>query len=1469
MKKSETATLHFDLSHCPQGVAFTLQAGGGKRYRLTAYQNAPGKMDEHRKLNKALAVIPRSQLHRLTHFVEDLEMDADAVSVRRVVYPSIDEHPLPEIAVVFVNIPTKHRKRAIRRNATSLDNNFHPITLAHFGVAANAVNSEEMDEICVDADKIKSPLETAKSIVFHHPEIGSVNPIVARTVLDHHVKHTQDFQDLVEYIENHTPDSQQPWYQKTWATWINPDTDKEEPIPAKEDLKFRDGKKAKWPTNPDTGKPSLPLYDLTDEFNTPKRETGVLGAAQKVVYQVLKETKNDETLNGQLWTKQHGTTQKIQTNVESIPSPQSAGVAAAKLRGGASTIRDGAKGFAIKNTTSSFGLNLYDNELKFDQDTEMLSFPVKNWMNRALGVYVEFFKTDGSRISRDDNWDHSRSNLMKAIAFLFGDRLEPSDTQSIINIVTAGNQVFGVPCLTNPATLEFTWPKEASRATVLFGGFGAAEGFRDWDKDVDMLGSVLTAILSYGLTFLLMCLTVSGLAAKILQGLWKKAPLVLISAAAGLGIFVIFANRTKWAASKGLNVCLSEVSKKVVGIVYGQLGPVLDKTYQEAQEFGFHFLEEMRQFASTAEEAFVEIEVEEATEAVPYAGWALKVAAVTSNLAALTATRVELVLSPSTYMVEILRTMELTVTVKPDPTHDEDDPVWPLVGDHYVIQVRYPKGNGQEGGTTYTKTGPMRGISDQPIVVKFEQIPAGGKIEVVANIYSDNNWLAGRWHSGWLNADPDESDQLNVAGNIKENLVPLTADTSYSQKRRLAYSKEQNHFWQVTKFSIPDTLAGILDRGHVDDKLRQEFKENHSNLSSKVTVSITSKSRRWKLVDQDAGVTYSIIRKQISNLDGEAFHELGVQNETYATPGSPEVINDCGPDGHRLCERKNITINDMEHQLGYAWRASGQNLPRDYDSASDNGQMFGFQSISTLGEPQESIIEPSRGFSNPTYIAFNQFGLTPIFDLNPTDYKAVLNHGGAVPEAIITEFAKFSLVIPKSAQVTVSSVDKAWKLGLPGQDPLFSLRMATVIKDAQKQEVINVYSWPVPRLDNFYLDSRTYTTDNPIHHLRSVAFVPGQSNFDYETNKSWGCFRDVTIKDLAVHPHGYVIGADYDNHKLLVLRLPAEAVDEKDAPIAMPLSGEGLREGLLNQPVALTITPDGRILILEEGNNRVQAFDVKGNPVPCFLEGSTPFAVDAKFISDLDSRNVAEDLIQAFQMKVIPELAPLFSLDLSSVAALNDRKVDAALSEAFLNNGYAQQQEGEPQFSVTVTQKDALWLVTDCVTQTAYDVRVMADRRDQLLVFHCFAIDVGVKASGREWLVMDRVNAMTFEVTKHDTEFALIVQRLVSTMPLREEREGAISYMDMAVESKGYIYVLSRRRVKDTASEYRLDIYSPNGTPLLEEPQAGVNAAKLTVDQWRSLFTLNFDKLLGPNGRTEPGVSEWMPSTPGKPSAKA
>ena len=100
-------------------------------------------------------------------------------------------------------------------------------------------------------------------------------------------------------------------------------------------------------------------------------------------------------------------------------------------------------------------------------------------------------------------------------------------------------------------------------------------------------------------------------------------------------------------------------------------------------------------------------------------------------------------------------------------------------------------------------------------------------------------------------------------------------------------------------------------------------------------------------------------------------------------------------------------------------------------------------------------------------------------------------------------------------------------------------------------------------------------------------------------------------------------------------------------------------------------------------------------------------------------------------------------------------------------------------------------------------------------------------------------------------------------MPLRTD-PAAVTYLDVAVEAKGFIYVLSFINDGKTPADYRLDIYNPDGSPLTR--QAGshngqVNAAHMMVDQWRTLFTLNYEQMKGPGERLEPTLSRWIPQS--------
>jgi hypothetical protein len=100
----------------------------------------------------------------------------------------------------------------------------------------------------------------------------------------------------------------------------------------------------------------------------------------------------------------------------------------------------------------------------------------------------------------------------------------------------------------------------------------------------------------------------------------------------------------------------------------------------------------------------------------------------------------------------------------------------------------------------------------------------------------------------------------------------------------------------------------------------------------------------------------------------------------------------------------------------------------------------------------------------------------------------------------------------------------------------------------------------------------------------------------------------------------------------------------------------------------------------------------------------------------------------------------------------------------------------------------------------------------------------------------------------------------VSTAAVHDEPAGQ-TLLDLAIETKGFLYVLKYVGDGTSVDDYRLDLHSPDGTWLSQS--AGVAAGRLCVDLWRTAYTLDFGVLVKPDGgRTEPSVSIWLPSTP-------
>src|SRR5262249_39792529 len=313
------------------------------------------------------------------------------------------------------------------------------------------------------------------------------------------------------------------------------------------------------------------------------------------------------------------------------------------------------------------------------------------------------------------------------------------------------------------------------------------------------------------------------------------------------------------------------------------------------------------------------------------------------------------------------------------------------------------------------------------------------------------------------------------------------------------------------------------------------------------------------------------------------------------------------------------------------------------------------------------------------------------------------------------------------------------------------------------------------------------------YYLRQVLLDDNSPFFNYEPGMSWGAFADSTLDSIVVHPNGYVVGVNYGLHKMLILQLPSGAVPDSDAPVALPMSGKGLREGLVAGPVALNVTPDGRILVLEQDNARIQAFDTMANPVQCF-DGPLAFNVDAQFKADLNSNQISTAFQQAYQKSVQPQLAASFSLPSTLTGTLNGGTVTPDLKQQFTNNGMPLSDSGPYQLLTTVT--DSVWLLIDQGSGVSYGIRknlyvnvggneimtlpasLISDLNKQVAsaaLIQEFA-DYGVNLSppdklqvimvteNSEWLVVD--GDVTYDITVQSNAYAYLGSTLLFNLPV-------------------------------------------------------------------------------------------------------
>lgn len=499
--------------------------------------------------------------------------------------------------------------------------------------------------------------------------------------------------------------------------------------------------------------------------------------------------------------------------------------------------------------------------------------------------------------------------------------------------------------------------------------------------------------------------------------------------------------------------------------------------------------------------------------------------------------------------------------------------------------------------------------------------------------------------------------------------------------------------------------------------------------------------------------------------------------------------------GKNLSQLSGITINRSAYVVGYTWRASGINIPLEKGTKPDSGQMYVFQNLSTLENPEKRGKFPSYGFKTKPGLAYDTYG-------------------------------------------------------------------------GNEKEIGNF---------NFVIDTRDAATG----YLRHIDLLSENKSFDLDTGLSYGKFLLGNIDAAVVHPNGYVIAVNWASHAMQILQLPEKPLPDDSSPTAIVIGGKGIQQGLLMGPIALAVSPDGKIYILESLNNRVQAFDMNGNPAPSF-KGEDLFTIENISLTDKITQELNKKVASQSLIDLFTEKSPqnLFSTDIIKKQMLDAGKLTKEIIQEFADHmiqlSYKADEKGaiipdpkETSF-VTVINKGKQWKITDPSKKIVYSLIL---KKDIIIVsYEITQTEVIILNEGKTWQLKDLFKANSYLISLEEKKIS--VADYLPYFPLNPFNEQ-LNYCDLAIESKGYVYILSykgdptSKNIPHTA--YVLDVYTPDGAHLFRTPDKKfaqgtemeyIAAGKITVDLWRDLFSLNYEKIEGPGGRTEPSISKWSPTPP-------
>lgn len=452
----------------------------------------------------------------------------------------------------------------------------------------------------------------------------------------------------------------------------------------------------------------------------------------------------------------------------------------------------------------NYGVGITFNGLS---DDFVLDVTLTNSYLRHCSVFASFLEGDGktAMVVPDNIWTEMMKGAMKPLvdAWIalglddkFGqellDLIESHDnTLKFCGLLGAEGTFLGIPVSMAEKNLTFALPSGESpvgKVRILVGSLGTASG-NDWDPLAAWIGIAMTSVIDLAVPTYALVSTAGEESNTLFDSMFKSAPFL---ATLALDVYTIgkdiFTDDPNTGAD--LKAALISLSDSIVTKVL----TAADVAAKLALYFG----------------------AEEAEEAIPYVGWALKAIAMEAAVEQLAQTIGEVISSPRVVEFDLTVTMDAVITLTPASVNKHPGE-FPTTATSVAVTAQF------SDNTTRTYTAPVDVANQASLTIHWDDVPVGGKVTFLVAMFSKEGWGVGKGQSQTiLNEINDKANGvLAVSIEVEQQLYPIGADTTYGHSRLLTYADGVGYEWTETAQAPTDTAEslGTGPSGHVLEAL--------------------------------------------------------------------------------------------------------------------------------------------------------------------------------------------------------------------------------------------------------------------------------------------------------------------------------------------------------------------------------------------------------------------------------------------------------------------------------------------------------------------------------------------------------------------------------------------------------------------------------------------------------------------------